>query len=206
MSTSLSDLRKQKDAPSSLPTRIVTACLDQSLLSDIQRLTAERADLQTQDALSRSASDDGDGRPRKMGERANPRIAEIDAELVPLHQRLRDAEGEILLRATDGGSWLRWKDQHPARKDNDLDERLAYGFCNAADLADDLGNYAVSWNGDEFAPGDWDWFVKKIAPADIGACVSAVIELMESRIVAPKLPSTSSEPPMSEPDSPSPAA
>lgn len=208
MPKSLADLRKEKDEPARLPTRVLKVCLDQALLSDIQRLTAEKSDVMVAAAM-RSSEEGGEqsGPPKRMGQGLDPRIAEIEAELEPLYQRLRDTEGELLLRATDGGVWLRWKDSHPARKDNEADDRLAFGFCNASDLVDDLGKYVVSWNGDEFGPGEWDgWFRGKVAPADLGACVSAVVEMHEQRVTAPKSQSTSSEPPTSETDSPLPAA
>lgn len=206
MSMSLADLRKEKDQPASRPTRVVKVCLDQSLLADIQRLTEEKRILAVE-ASSLDGDDEQTGPPQRTGgSRHGGRIKAIDAELEPLYQRLRDTEGEILLRATDGGSWLRWKDAHPAREKNEVDERLAYGMCNATDLLDDLGKYAVSWNGDEFGPGEWDWFSKKVAPADLGACVSAIVELHESRIQAPKSLTPSSDLPTSAPDSPSPDA
>jgi len=206
MSKSLADLRAAKDRKPSLPTRIVKVCLDQDLLADIQRLTAEKRDLAVSAAVADDADeakggeDGGDGPPQRLvGPPPPPRLAEIDAELEPLYERLRETEGELLIRAGDGGAWLRWKDAHPAREGSDVDERLSYGFCNATDLAADLGRYVVSWNGEEFAPGEWDdWFAAKVAPADIGECVRAVVELHEARVGAPKSPSVSSEPEMSE--------
>lgn len=197
MSKTLADLRKEKDQPAQLPTRVIKACLDQSLLADIQRLTSEKSDLLTESVRTTGEGEQA-GPPKRQGEGTNPRLAEIDAELEPLYQRLRDTEGEILLRATDGGSWLRWKDAHPAREGNESDERFAYGFCNATDLMGDLGKFVISWDGDEFGPGEWDWFSKKVAPADLAECVKAVVEMHESRISAPKSQSTSSAPTTSE--------
>ena len=213
MSKSLADLRAAKDRKPSLPTRIVKVCLDQDLLADIQRLTAERRDLAVSAAVAddadeaKSAEDGSDGPPQRLaGPPPPPRLAEIDAELEPLYERLRETEGELLIRAGDGGAWLRWKDAHQAREGNELDDRLAYGYCNASDLASDLGKYVVGWEGDDFGPGEWDdWFAAKVAPADIGAIVSAVVEVHEARVTAPKSPSTSSAPPTSATDSPSPA-
>lgn len=203
---SLADLRAQKDKPASLPTRVISICLDQQILGDIQRLTAEKNDLLVQAAVDVNA-EDKPSRPKRTGEGKNPRLAEIDAELEPLYARLREAEGELLLSAREGGAWLRWKDEHPPREKNESDDRLAYGLVNASDLLDDLGKYVVSWNGDDFGPGEWDgWFKAKVAPADLGALVSAVVELHESRVSAPKSLSVSSEPLTSATDSSSPAA
>ena len=213
MSKSLADLRAAKDRKPSLPTRIVKVCLDQDLLADIQRLTAEKRDLAVSAAVAADdvddAAEDGkEGAPQRLaGPPPHPRVAEIDAELEPLYERLRETEGELLIRAGDGGAWLRWKDAHPARDDNAVDISLAFGYCNATDLANDLGKYVVAWNGDDFGPGEWDdWFRANVAPADIGAIVSAVVEVHEARVTAPKSRSVSSDLPTSGTDSPSPAA
>ena len=213
MSKSLADLRAAKDRKPSLPTRIVKVCLDQDLLADIQRLTAEKRDLAVSAAVADDADeakggeDGGDGAPQRLvGPPPPPRLAEIDAELEPLYARLRETEGELLIRAGDGGAWLRWKDAHPAREDNAVDISLAFGYCNATDLANDLGKYVVAWNGDDFGPGEWDdWFRANVAPADIGAIVSAVVEVHEARVTAPKLRNVSSDLPTSGTDSLSPA-
>lgn len=208
MSKTLADLRKEKDQPASRPTRVVKACLDQSLLADIQRLTVEKNDLLVAENARSAESEDGEqsGPPRRVGQGPDPRLAEIEVELEALYERLRETEGEILLRATDGGSWMRWKDAHPAREKNEVDERLAYGLCDATALLDDLGRYAVAWNGDDFGPGEWAWFSEKVAPADLGACITAVVELHESRVAAPKSRSTSSGHLTSVTDSSSPSA
>lgn len=207
MALSLADLRKEKEKPASLPTRVVKICLDQALLSDIQRLTAEKSDIATAAALAAADSDDSAGPPRRQGQGVDPRLAEIDAELEPLYERLRETEGELLISARDGGEWIRWKDAHPPRENNEVDDRLAYGLCNAADLVADLGKYIVAWNGDDFGPGEWDgWFASKVAPADLGECTKAVVEVHEARVSAPKSLSTSSAPQTSVTGSPSPAA
>ena len=65
MSKTLADLRKEKDQRGSLPTRIVTICLDQELLADIQRLTAEKRDLEAD--LPRSVEDDDQGEDATPG-------------------------------------------------------------------------------------------------------------------------------------------
>lgn len=186
MSKTLAELRAAKDEPASLPTHLARICLDQKVLANIQRLTAEKNHL----LLTTPAPADDEekeARPRRAGEKVDPRIAEIDAELEVQYDEMRENEGELLLRAGDGGVWLRWKDDHPPREGNESDERLAYGLCNAADLMDELGTYVAAWNGDDLGPGEWDsWFKSKVAPADLGALVNAVVQMHESRILVPK--------------------
>lgn len=185
MARSIADLRAGR-APS-LPTRVVKVCLDQEVTAQIQRLTAEREDILF---AARRASVDADAAapPKKASEKATPpRVAEIDAEIEVAWDRIRDAEGELLLRAVTGGEWLRWKDEHPARKDNQVDDRVTFGFCNAVDLMDELARFAVEWNGEALAEGDWDLLAAEIAPADMTDLVRAVVEMHESRVVAPKV-------------------
>lgn len=205
MSKTLAELRAEKAQPASLPTHLARLCLDQKVLANIQRLTAEKHHIE----ITTPAPVDDDEkqtRPRRAGEGVNPRLAQIDAELEAEYDAMREAEGELLLQAGEGGAWLRWKDDHPPREGNESDERLAYGLCNAADLMDDLGSYVVSWNGDDFGPGEWDdWFKAKVAPADLGALVNAVVAMHESRILVPKSSTGSSKHLTSVTDSDSPA-
>lgn len=204
MRKSLAELRAAKDQPASLPTHLARICLDQKALASIQRLTAEKNHL----LLTTPApadDEDKESRPRRAGEKADPRLADIDAELELLYDEMREAEGELLLQAGDGGAWLRWKDDHPPREGNESDERLAYGLCNASDLMDDLGDYVKAWNGEDFGPGEWDgWFKAKVAPADLGALVNAVVAMHESRILVPKSSTGSSKHLTSVTDSDSP--
>lgn len=206
MSKTLAELRAEKNQPASLPTHLARICLDQEVLADIQRLQAEKNHLLLT-APAPVDDEDREARPRRAGEKADPRLAEIDAALEAEYDKMRAAEGELLLRAGEGGAWLRWKDEHPAREGNESDERLTYGLCNAADLMDELGTYVVAWNGEDFGPGEWDsWFKAKVAPADLGALVNAVVQMHESRILVPKSSTGSSKHLTSVTDSASPVA
>lgn len=190
MPKTLAELRAQKDAAPSLPTRVVPLCLDQALIAAVQRLEAEKRDL---NVAAFRGDDEQDGPPRRMSETLPPRVAEIDTELAALYDQMRESEGELLLRAIPGGKWQRWKDAHPARKDNASDNEITYGLCNASDLLDGLSQFVVEWDGETFGPGEWDdWFMEKVAPADLRDICTQVVSLHEARISVPKLSSTSS--------------
>lgn len=182
MSKTLAELRASREKK--LPTRIATVCLDLEALADAQRLQAEKENVLLE---ARRHNDDGDGPPARLGETIPPRVAEIEAELSALWDRMRESEGELLLRAIPGGEWQRWKDEHPPRDDNRTDEQTTFGVCNGQDLLNDLGRFVVSWNGEQLAEGDWDtWLADQIAPADLAALVGLVVEMHEVRITVPK--------------------
>lgn len=241
----LAELRAQKGSRKTLPTWVRRITLDQSLLADLQRLDLRRAELEVEAEriakaeaakARKAAEDDPDAakRTRKAGQRARPqRLVEIDAELaaldeevVPLYEKIRETEGELLGRGIPGGEWQRWKDEHPPRKigqretrreNGEVAETLTGGpiyhpddqlmtewgaipVCNAADLREDLARYMVAWNGEGFAEGDWDgWFADQIAPGDFRDIVRDVMEAHEkSGIRAPKAPSSPATNPESD--------
>lgn len=189
MPKSLADLKAK---PKSLPTRTVRICLDQEAVADVQRLDNERRDVLA-DAF-RAKDEDGErtGPPRRVGEAAvPPRVAEIDAELEALFDRMRESEGDLLVRAVGGGEWQRFKDEHPPREGNKSDEEITYGLLDSAALLDALGRFAVSWNGEAFGAEDWrDWFAAQVAPADLAEICREVVQLHEARVTVPKARST----------------
>lgn len=196
----LAELRARKQKQKSRPTRVRRVTLDIDLLADVQRLEEEKRDLLTE-ASRRHDDDEGnrnpDGSVKKMGQggEAATRLGEIEAELRALYDRLRESEGEILLRGIAGGEWQRWKDDHPPREGNVTDAEVAFGLCNATDVLDDLGRYVASWNGEDLEPGDWDgWLRDSIAPGDLRDLVSDVVSMHEvSGVRAPKSSTASSE-------------
>lgn len=190
MSKTLAELRAEKSL--SLPTGVERICLDQRVLSDVQRLVTEGQDIELEWRATK-AEDPESSKPTRVGEGKPSRLAEIEAELEECYAKMRESEGELLLQARDGGEWQRWKDDHPAREGNESDRDDAFGYCNITDLIADLGRYVVAWNDDEFADGDWDgWFRAKVAPADLASIAKAVVMLHEARITVPKSPSGSS--------------
>lgn len=187
--SSLADLRAQAaKKPTSYPTRVLPdVCLDQEATAKVQRLVAEKNELEAESRSSLSAEDAADGPPKRVGEGPNPRIAELDAEIDACWNEMRPNSGELLLMGIDGGEWLRWKDANPPREGNQSDELLTFGLCNAVALAADLGRYVKAWNGEELGPDDWSgWMSKRVSSADQGAAVRAIVEMHETRLNVPK--------------------
>lgn len=204
MSKSLGELRAAAGAAKRLPTRTKTLCLAQELVGQVQELTSEKADLLMQIG-SRVQGDDGetDGKPTRVGDPRRARVAEIDTELEALYAQMREHEGTLRLQAIPAGEWRRWVDANPPREtDRDengrpilhpLDERLAYGFCNAQALADDLFRYVVSWNDEPVTEEDWQYLLNNAAPGDVKDIVTLVLSLQEGEGArAPKASSNSS--------------
>jgi hypothetical protein len=199
MPKSLADLKAK---PKSLPTRVVRICLDQEAVAEVQRLENEKRDVLIDAARSR-VDDEGErtGPPKRVGEApVPPRIGEIDTELEALFDRMRESEGDLLLRAVSGGEWQRFKDDNPPREGNKTDDEVTYGLCDSAALLTDLGRYVVAWDGEAFGSDDWrEWFAAQVAPADLRELCSEVVQLHEARVrVPPKASSASSATPPSE--------
>jgi hypothetical protein len=192
MPRSLADLKAK---PKSLPTRTVRICLDQEAVADVQRLDAEKADILL-DANRGEVDENGErkGPARRLGEGAQPpRVAEIDAEMAALFDRMRESEGDLLLRAIDGGAWQRFKDEHPAREGNKSDEDTTYGLCDSTALLENLGRFVAAWDGENLAVNDWaEWFAAQVAPADLRELCSEVVQLHEARVRVPPKPSSAS--------------
>jgi hypothetical protein len=190
-----------------LPTHVVPIILDLELVAQVERLAREQEDLLV-DAQRTDASGRATKPPPKASQKTrNPRLDEIEAELAGLYNRIRENEGELLIRAIDGGKWQSWKDEHPAREDNRVDEEAGLGLVNTTALMAELGDYVEAWNGQPLQPGDWDEaFVPQVAPGDLRALVTAVVLLQErTGLRIPKSPSGSSttEPGENDSDSPS---
>lgn len=177
MSKSLAEMRQSPRA--SLPERAYALCLAQGLVAEAQSLEEERAVL----AVEPPPSDpDVPQPPRRMSEappEPDPRIAEIDGRLEALWGEMREHTGELRLRGVSDGEWRRWVAAHPSREDNKRDDAAAYGFCNADDLADDLGTYAASWNGDPLGEGDWEFIANRAAPGDVKELCRIVVQMHE---------------------------
>lgn len=244
----LAEWRAQKaGSRKTLPTKARRISTDLTLLADLGRLDARKAELDVEaqvleaehaKANPRPTADDEQAtpRPRKASQKVPPpppRLAEIEAELVEirdeaaaLYDRIRESEGELLIRGLGGGEWQMWKDAHPPRvighhettrtvgdstettkgqpiyhPDDHLMTR--YGpvpLCNATDLRTDLGRFIVSWEGEEFGEDEWDaWSADKVAPGDLRVLVNDVMELCEqSGIRAPKAPTSPATPSASD--------
>lgn len=202
MSKSLAQLRES--SRTALPERTIEMCLSQGLVAEVQALEFEKRDLAIE--ISRP-DDEGDKKPRrKAGEQADPRLTEIDERLEVLYDEMREHTGRLVLAGVTSGEWRLWADAHPAREDNNFDDAVTFGFCNAADLMEALGSYAKSWNGTLLDKGDWDFIESKAAPGDLKNAAQNVVQMHEAvGAVAPKSRKGSSPAQTSEPSSASPA-
>jgi hypothetical protein len=180
-------------APASLETHVISdVCLDQRLRSELQRLVAERVGLPTPKVAEESG--ERTGPPRKAGQRAeSPRLAEINAEIQAVREKMRDSSGDLVVGAPEDADWQAFKDAHPPREGNRTDEEIALGMCDATALLADLPKYVVSWGGEEIAVKHRDAFVKRMAYSDQVAAASAVVAMYETRVSVPKSLSGSSE-------------
>lgn len=198
----LAELRA-RTGPVPLPkaTRTVTLVEGQHLLDESQRLEEERVDLLIQvERDAEKTADDGRDRTQKAGQKPEPtqppRLDEIRAEQRALAERIAEFQGVLGLTGISGGEWQRFKDENPAREDNDADQRLAGGTCNTSVLFSALGRFVTSWNDEALGDGDWDaWLAERICYADRRDLVTAVVELHESRLPRiPKVASSQTEP------------
>lgn len=185
MSKTLADLR-QNQKPSR-PERGYTVCLAQHLVAEVGVLTDELASLEPQ------VDEDGErtGPPRRLGEGDSPRATEIREKLAALLDEMAEHEGELRLRAAEDGQWRRWTNEHPARGDDEpghkRDQDVAFGYCNADHLIDDLGTYVCAWNGEPLAEGDWPMLAASISAADKKQMAMTVVAMHEIGLDLPKL-------------------
>lgn len=182
----LAEVRARKQT---LPTREKRVCLDLAAISEVEVLEAEKRDL----LVEAEERKDGTTRARKASEGANPRLAQIETEMEALFDRMRESEGSITLRAVTGGDWHRFKEANPARGEDDanhkLDEKIAWGVCNASVLLDELPRFVAAWEGEELQSGDWVTIADQLAPADLRDIVTTVVSMHENlngAIVPPK--------------------
>jgi hypothetical protein len=178
MAKSLAELRSAP--PTERRTGSVRLCLRPDLVSRVQELTGELAELSEPEFT----------RPRKMMESAppeHPRAIEIKGELDGVLAEIEDHEGEVVVRANlDDGEWRRWVDAHPPRPEgepgHDRDRRITGGLANADALIDTLGTFAYTWNSEPLAEGDWaSVFEPVVSTGDKAEMARTVVTLYEGR-------------------------
>ena len=172
---SLEDLRK--GAPVARTERTYQLCLRLDLMAEVDALNQEWSSLR----VASAAADEDENKPRKrLGEGGNPRAEDVRQRLAELRDELEDSTGDLRLRAIRDGGWRQWLNEHPAREDDVRDEQVAFGVCNADDLANDLSRWAVAWNGDDLQGDDWDRiFSPNVGGGDRKALVSMVVLMQE---------------------------
>lgn len=172
---SLADLRN--GTPMARTERTYSLCLRRDLVADVDALTGELTSIQ----VDRVSADEDKRPPMRKGQGGDPREQEIRDRLTALMDEMDDATGDLRLRAIPDGEWRRWVNEHPAREKDDRDDQLAFGICNTDDLANDLEKWALSWNGDNLAPGDWGRiFAPNAAGGDLKALVNLIVLMQEA--------------------------
>lgn len=182
MSKTLAELRQSERV--GLPKRTYSLCLAPALVDEVRQLVEQLEEAQAVSAAQREG-DATTAPPRRAGE-SSPVLA-IRDRLRALREEMAEHTGELTMQGVTEGEWRAWVDEHPAREDNGRDRRVAFGYCNADDLIDELGSYAHAWNGDKLTPGDWDFIRANAAPGDIKELVQAVVSMHEMAVDAPKL-------------------
>lgn len=180
---SLAELLAQTGpAPRPKATVTVTLIEGQHLLDESRRLQERLVDLLAQG--DGEEADESRARVRKAAEPARaPEVDEIRAQNKALLPRLAEYQGEIGLVGLGGGDWQRFKEDHPPRKDNPVDRRLAGDWCDADALFNALGRFVASWNGDPVPEGAWDGqLAERVCYADRRDLVSAVVDMHETTL------------------------
>lgn len=184
MPKSLAQIRESTNT--GLPRRSQRLCLATGLLAEMQSLTVELAEV-----LSRSSDPDEPRPPTRLNTPESPRAAEIRTRMAELDAELGEHTGELVIQGVDDGEWGRWADNNPPRDEGqpgyERDLRWAYGICNADALKDDLGRYALTWNGEPLADGDWDVIRERAAPGDLKDLCKTVVMMHETAVDLPKL-------------------
>lgn len=179
---SLDQLRKG-DVPRGLPERSYPLCLRRDLLAEVDALTNQLRDAEI-------TGDDVDPEslpPKRLGEGEAPAVTGLRAKLSSLYDEMDEATGDLRLRAIQDGEWRQWVNAHPPRDGDQRDADIAYGMVNADDLAADLAQWVLSWNGDLLDEGDWDRSIAPLASGgDLKALVSIVLQIQEA-VEDPKL-------------------
>ncbi|GAA4120474.1 hypothetical protein GCM10022215_24140 [Nocardioides fonticola] len=167
MGKSLSELRA--NPPVVRRSAVERVSLRPDLVAKLQTLVNELEDL----AAQRSSDPDGPAKPQRLADRTIMRRREIEADIEAIAAEMTDFEGDLTLEARrPDGEWVTWCQLHPARRapvrnprtgeivtDGEAgwqaDQQITLGYCNSEALIEDLGTYAVAWDGDELKPGDW---------------------------------------------------
>lgn len=193
MTLTLAQLRARKTKPKELREWDVEVCLDHALQSDLDRLSEELAELQ---AAAKGAP------KRKMAQGADPREAELAAEIERVQSAMRETTGKLTLRTIEAGEWIRWKDENPPREGIPSDQRLCYGLVSSTALISDLGRWVVAWDGEPLEDDDWaGWLSGQLAPGDLADCANAVVMHQEERsTILPKSMTVSSSTPSTSSD------
>lgn len=210
-SLSIAEMRAKNSPNVGRPESTVEMCLAQKVIAEVRslseerdQLVAERLRIRRDAGLAEPDADQPTSAPRRAGQPAPPRLAEIEARLAEIEARLsilademREHTGVLTLRAIESGEWRRWVSAGNTPREigrneqgdpiwHIVDEDLAYGFCNADNLFARLGDFAAAWNGEPLADGEWDWLASRASGGDLNEAVRTVVQMQE--VVRAKAP------------------
>lgn len=173
-------------------------CVAGKLVDELDRVTEEltlcQSDIESLRAEAQERQEYG-GRPRRSGETSRlPGLEEkadhLSAQADDLRERILDNSVEVRF-AVDDGRWRQFVINHPARDEQAKgedgqprfvdaagyaeDARWTNGLCNVAELAKQMHDWAISYNGED--PSDeWREFVASNgAPGDLVKAASSVV-------------------------------
>lgn len=174
-------------APAPLPkaSAVVTLVTGQHIVDELEQIERDYSDLLSSPMPgAKDESGEATGPPLKAGQ-SNRRMAqarELQERSQDALRRLADHQVTIGLTGISGGQWQRWKDEHPPRQGVASDVAVTHGWCNAADLLDDLARYVTSWDGEPLKPGAWDQLAEQVVYADRRDLVTKVVEMFENGV------------------------
>lgn len=191
-----------------LPRRSTSICLAGQVLSKIRSVTVELTDIEQQIRLERAAEISEQPAaapgPERLGGRAAPPITadadpereptELDraaeakrAELRALGEVLDQHTGVLEVQGIAPREWRKLCDENPPRDDNRRDAAVGRGYINAEVLLTRLGDFAVTWNGEDLGPGDWELIEATAVPADLDEVALLVVSMHEVAVNLGKL-------------------
>lgn len=158
------------------PERSYQLCLAPKIVAKIEALDAEFFD-------AHAREQDG-AAPKRVGD--SSRAKEIAEEQDKLREQMAQHTGALVVRGKVSGEWRQWCEEHPAREDNIRDKEIGLKRCNADDLVSSLGDFAVSYNGEDLAEGDWEYIYSNAAGGDLDSIATIVVLMQEQAVNVPK--------------------
>jgi len=140
------------------PERTVTVCLDGSITTEHERLSAQLEEKRKQKILD---------------PRLNDPTRELAQRIVALEERARNASVDFLIRGLKRSDWQKFVDAHPERKDNEADETYGFNTDTLFDAVlsseDPASIVAVTktegGKAEKFSPADWAEFADQLTDA-----------------------------------------
>lgn len=113
----------------------------------------------------------------------SPEVTRLNNRREKLRKQMAEYTVTLTFRAKPGHEWRRWVSQHPARKDDELDEQLGF---NVDALSDSVRDYVVSINGEPVTDQWWQMIADNAAPGNIWKMTAIVRNLHQREMVVPK--------------------